>query len=141
MNSFVRRCVHVGVIAALAFGAAAAAPVSASPVMALPDCQGKPQVRPAMVLFACADGNFSAEKLRWTTWGGRTAVATGVAQSNDCTPNCAAGHFHSYRIRVIVSGHQTCPGGRPAYSSVTFAWIGASPGGSPYAMPFPCKSR
>ncbi len=139
--SLVRRFGHVIAVTALLFGAAGTHPASAAPVMALPDCQGKPQVRPATVLFACADGNFSAEKLAWSGWGKSTTTATGVAQSNDCTPNCAAGHMHSYRIRVIVSGKESCPGGRPAYSTVTFAWLGANPGGSPYSMKYPCGSR
>jgi hypothetical protein len=141
MSNIVRHFGHVVVVTAFLFNAAGAQPVSAAPVMALPNCLGKPEVRPTMVTFACADGNFSAEKLHWTSWGGPSAVANGVAQSNDCTPNCAAGKFHSYRIRVIISGRQACPGGRPAYSSVTFAWPGANPGGSPYSMKYPCTSR
>jgi hypothetical protein len=141
MRNLLRHAGQVIAVTALFLGAAGAQPASAAPIVALPNCQGKPEVRPAMVLFACGDGNFSAEKLHWTSWGGPKAVANGVAQSNDCTPNCAAGKFHSYRIRVIVSGRQACPGGRPAYSTVTFAWPGANPGGTPYAMKYECTSR
>ncbi|HEX3468611.1 MAG TPA: hypothetical protein VHT05_11085 [Candidatus Elarobacter sp.] len=137
----VRRFGYVVFATVLVVSAAGARPVSAAPMIALPNCQGKPQVRPSSVLFACADGNFSADRLTWSGWGNATSTAVGVAQSNDCTPNCAAGHMHSYRIRVIVSGHQVCPGGQPAYANVGFAWIGASPGGSPYSMKYPCTSR
>ena len=141
MRTLSRHLGHVVALTALFAGAAGVQPAPAAPVIALPNCQGKPEVRPATVLFACGDGNFSAEKLHWASWGGPKAVANGVAQSNDCTPNCAAGKFHSYRIRVIVSGRQSCPGGRPAYSTVTFAWPGANPGGTPYAMKYSCTSR
>jgi hypothetical protein len=140
MSSLMRRAGYVVAIAALAFSAAGPGKVSAAPVMALPDCQGKPQVRPSGVLFACADGNFSSSKLAWSGWGKSTTTATGISQSNDCTPNCAAGHMHTYAIRVIVSGRESCPSGRPAYSTVTFAWPGANPGGKPYSMKYPCTS-
>lgn len=139
--SLVRRFGHVVAVTALLLGAAGVRPASAAPVMALPDCQGKPQVRPATVLFACADGNFEADHVAWSGWGKNSTTGYGIAQSNDCTPNCAAGHMHSYKINVIVSGHQTCPGGRPAYLNVTFRWPGANPGGQPYSMKYPCKSR
>jgi hypothetical protein len=142
MRSLVRRFGYVVAASALLLSFAGARQASAAPVMALADCQGKPQVRPSAILFACGDGNFSAKGLAWSGWGKSTTTATGSAESNDCTPNCAAGHFHSYPIRVIVSGRASCPGGRPAYSTVTFAWPSKNnPGGKPYPMQFPCTSR
>jgi hypothetical protein len=128
------------VAAAIVLLAAALVPQSApaSPVMALPDCSGKLQVRPSQVIFACGDGNFFAHGLRWTNWGASSTSATGTGQFTDCTPNCAQGKAHSAPIKVIASGRQSCPGGRPAYASVTFAWIGPSPGRAPFSMRFPC---
>ena len=102
-------------------------PVRAQSTVALPDCIGKPQVRPSEVIFACGDANFLARRLQWTGWGERFAAATGVAEVNDCTPYCAAGHFHSYRVVIIASGHQSCPDGRPAYTTVTYAFVGREP--------------
>jgi len=46
---------------------------------------------------------------------------------NDCTPDCAAGHFHSYRIVLIASGTRRCRAGRTAYRTITYAFIGPSP--------------
>jgi len=128
------------VVTAIVLLAAALAPrhAPASPVMALPDCSGKPQVRPSQVIFACGDGNFFAHGLRWTNWGASTTSATGTGQFTDCTPNCAQGKAHSARIKVIASGRQSCAGGRPAYAAITFAWIGPSPGRAPFSMRFPC---
>jgi hypothetical protein len=94
---------------------------------ALPDCLGKPQGRPAEVVLACADANFGVRRLRWTGWGSSFAAATGVAYANDCTPNCAAGHMHTYRAVLVASGTQRCPNGKTAYSKVTVAFVGPSP--------------
>jgi hypothetical protein len=104
-----------------------AAAQTASPAIVLPDCLGKPQIKPAQIVFACGDGNFSAAKLQWTGWGATFAAARGTGSMNDCTPNCAAGHFHSAPIVVLASGRGSCPDGRPAYTTVTWAWIGKPP--------------
>ena len=131
------------VLAALLLSAPSA-PVAASPVTALPDCLGKPQVRPSQVIFACGDGNFTAQKLTWTGWGEPFAAATGTGEVNDCTPNCAAGKFHTGKIVLIASGSQRCPDGRQAYATVTYAWIGKPPIATPMGDPaqrFDCGPR
>ena len=92
----------------------------------LPDCLGKPRVRPTSVVLACADGNFSVAKLAWTGWGQSFAAARGTGSLNDCKPNCAAGHFHSYPVILLATGRQTCHGS-PAYASVTYAFITQAP--------------
>lgn len=93
---------------------------------ALPNCAGKLTVKPNGITLACGDGNFYVENLKWTGWGESFAAATGTGKANDCQPNCAAGHFHSYPMILIVSGRQNC-GGRPAYARVVYAFIGRSP--------------
>jgi hypothetical protein len=94
---------------------------------ALANCAGHPQVKPATVLIACADGNFGVGHLTWVGWGDIRAVGLGSAFLNDCTPDCAAGHFHNYPAVVIVSGSQRCPNGELAYLTITYAFIGRSP--------------
>jgi len=123
------------VTSVLVLGAGGASPASAQSTIALPDCVGKPQVRPSEVIFACGDANFLARHLQWTGWGEGFAAATGVAEVNDCTPSCVAGHFHSYRVVIIANGHQSCPGGAPAYTTVTYAFVGRPPSGTPAADP------
>jgi len=93
---------------------------------ALPDCLGKPRVRPAEIVLACGDANFGVRKLRWTGWGESFAAATGVAYANDCTPDCAAGHMHTYQAVIVVSGTQHCAG-TTAYRRIAVAFIGPSP--------------
>jgi hypothetical protein len=114
------------VVCATAFGLATAAAGSPS-MRVLPDCVGHPEVKPARVVFACGDGNFGFDGLQWIAWGGARAVGLASAYLNDCQPNCAAGHFVRYRAVLIASGSQRCPGGRRAYLTVTYAFIGRSP--------------
>jgi hypothetical protein len=139
VNIVVRHAKPVIAVVVLLLAALVPRHAPASPVMALPDCSGKLQTRPSQVIFACGDGNFFAHGLRWTNWGASSTSATGTGQFTDCTPNCAQGKAHSAPIKVIASGRQSCPGGRPAYASVTFAWIGPSPGRAPFSMRFSCS--
>jgi hypothetical protein len=92
----------------------------------LPDCLGKPRLKPASVVLACADGNFSVSKLAWTGWGQTFAAGRGTGSLNDCKPNCAAGHFHSYPVILLTTGRQNCHG-NPAYTSITYAFITQAP--------------
>jgi hypothetical protein len=98
----------------------------AATTIGLPDCLGKPRVRPASVVLACADGNFSISKLAWTGWGQQFAAGRGTASINDCKPNCAAGHFHSYPVILLATGRQSCHG-KAAYASTTYAFVTQTP--------------
>ncbi len=94
--------------------------------MALPDCQGRPAVEPERVTLTCADGNFSIENISWTGWGASFAAGMGTGKINDCEPSCAAGHFHTYPMLLIVTGAQTCPNNQPAYEKVVYTFVGRS---------------
>ncbi|MEO9170920.1 MAG: hypothetical protein ABI282_09720 [Candidatus Baltobacteraceae bacterium] len=98
-----------------------------SAAIALPDCSGNPVVKPLEVVLTCADGGFTASKLRWTGWGSAFAAGVGIASVNDCKPYCAAGHFHTFTIVLLADGTQTCPNHETAYARVTYAFIGPSP--------------
>ena len=98
----------------------------AAPPRAIPDCLGKPVVKPRQVVLACADANFGIRKLRWRRWRTTTARATGIAYANDCKPTCAAGHFHTYRAVLVASGRHVCHG-IPVYAEVRIAFPGKSP--------------
>jgi TonB family protein len=79
--------------------------------MGLPDCQGNPVFQPKRVTLACGDGNFFVESLSWTGWGASFAAGVATGKMNDCRPSCAAGHFGSYPMVLIVTGKQRCPNG------------------------------
>jgi hypothetical protein len=100
--------------------------IAAGHPSALPDCLGKPKAKPASVVLACGDANFGLKRLHWIGWGEASAAATAVAYANDCTPYCAAGHFHDYRAVIVVDGAQRC-GSRTAYLRVTVAFVGPTP--------------
>ncbi|MEO6990072.1 MAG: hypothetical protein ABI346_02115 [Candidatus Baltobacteraceae bacterium] len=154
--------VHFAVVATLALGviggaplassaapsaeaAATSAPSAPAAAMMLPDCAGKPAARPSEIIFACADANFGVRKLSWTGWGEPFAAATGQAYLNDCMPNCAAGHMHTYPMIVVAKGSQKCPNGERAYETVTYAFVGRSPmpatDDSPPNYTYLCKPR
>lgn len=78
------------------------------------DCQHS-QVRPSSVILACADDNASFTHLRWSSFGGASAHATGVYAFNDCTPTCVAGHVHSYPVVITFSRAKRCPDGISDY--------------------------
>lgn len=83
---------------------------------------------PASLVMACGDGNYSLAKLTWKGWGTVAAKATGSASANDCTPNCAAGHFHSYPVQIIADGLHAC-GRAKIYTRLTMVYPGKRPPG------------
>ncbi|HZT45489.1 MAG TPA: hypothetical protein VFA24_04850 [Gaiellaceae bacterium] len=86
----------------------------------LTGCTHQPQVRPAKVVFACADFNFYATNLHWSRWSATEATGTGTGHQNDCRPNCAAGKFVTFRIAVTLTRPVTCVKGRREFSKL--AW-------------------
>ncbi|HXR14266.1 MAG TPA: hypothetical protein VN740_06350 [Solirubrobacteraceae bacterium] len=87
------------------------------------------QVRPATIIVACADDNLALTALHWISFGGATASASGSYHVNDCAPNCAAGHFHSYLVRVVLSAAKSCPDKHDDYREATVTFTGRRPSG------------
>jgi hypothetical protein len=85
-------------------------------------CVGLPQVRPANYLMSCADANASWKKVKWASWGAKSAIGTGDLYKNDCQPNCVSGQFHSYRAKVVLSGVKATKKYGPLYSQATFSY-------------------
>jgi hypothetical protein len=96
-------------------------------VTVLTGCSHQPHVRPAEVIFACADANFYATGLHWSHWGSADAEATGIGHQNDCTPNCAAGKFHKYPLTVRLSAPVVCVKGRREFSRLAWTFTSAKP--------------
>ncbi len=94
------------------------------------DCPGQHAlVRPKTFILTCADANSQLDNLSWTSWTPGLASATGMLEVNDCTPYCAAGHFHSYPAIVIFWGSQAVknhPGER-CYTMMTQILTGTRP--------------
>ncbi|HUB76434.1 MAG TPA: hypothetical protein VL977_05220 [Solirubrobacteraceae bacterium] len=90
------------------------------------DCT-KSQVRPAVVVLACADGNAYVNHIAWTSFGGATGAGSGSYVLNDCTPNCAGGKFHSYPVKFTLSNAKRCPDGHDDYRRMAITFTGARP--------------
>jgi len=109
--------------------AAPARPASVSAQMVVFDCPGQhAMVRPKNFVLACADGNAALQKLAWSTWTPGLASAKATLVQNDCTPYCAAGHFHSYPALVVLWGSKAIGHGEHAYTRLTMILTGARPG-------------
>jgi hypothetical protein len=91
--------------------------------------QGRTEVRPADLTLACAAGNDALTGLSWTSWGPKLASGYGTPVQNDCRPYCAAGHFHSDPVLVVLWG-TTARHGHPGTlrdKTVTLICTGARP--------------
>jgi hypothetical protein len=138
-----RLCLAVAAISApaLALGLALGGAASAAPAPhgfatglyserpAVISCLGQPEVRPGTLTLACADGNDYLTGLSWTSWAPRQASGYGTQMLNDCNPYCAAGHFHSYAVRITLWGSATVRGnpGTLRYTRVTLVYPAARP--------------
>ncbi len=98
------------------------------------------KVRPKSIVIACGDGNFFLTGLTWSGWTAQSATGAGLAHLNDCTPFCAAGHFHTYRITVRLSRPVTCRAGqRPRFTRLAYRYPTTKPAHARAGtVPFPC---
>jgi hypothetical protein len=85
-------------------------------------------MRPQSILIYCGDGNGYLGGLQWSTWGASSATATGVAHLNDCTPNCADGHFKSYAAAATLSRPRNCKGAM-VFTQLVWRFTGKKPSG------------
>jgi hypothetical protein len=49
-------------------------------------------------------------KIRWTAYGGQTAVGKGIFPSNDCDPSCAGGTITPIPVTVRLTRRSLCRG-------------------------------
>ena len=90
------------------------------------DCSFKPVVAPSTFVITCADAGIGVQDLRWTSWTPRLASGYGTFWENDCTPDCADGHFHYYLSLEVLWGSATVKG-HPAdrrYMELTVIFTG-----------------
>jgi len=86
----------------------------ANTVPGSPLARNVPTVRPKLVLLT-QDGSAVIEKLRWSSWGGSIARATGISSASNCNPNCADGKRTHYRVDFVLSNRRRLFG-RTVYS-------------------------
>src|SRR4051794_22132683 len=78
---------------------------SATP--ALYSCAGRALRTPRHFNLACGDGNGYYDRMHWRHWGHRYAAGHGRQWYNTCNPNCAAGHYKLYKVRVRLDQVRT----------------------------------
>jgi hypothetical protein len=102
------------------------APPARTPKIVVLDCSFKPVVAPSAFIITCADAGIGVQHLHWTSWTPKLASGYGAFWENDCTPNCADGHFHYYPSLEVLWGSATVKG-HPAdrrYTKLTVIFTG-----------------
>lgn len=89
----------------------------------------KSQVRPSSIVVACADDGIQLTKLHWASFGGTTAGAVGTYHVNLCTPNCAAGRFASFPVRVTLANASLCKDHYDDYRTAHITFTAGRPPG------------
>jgi hypothetical protein len=78
-------------------------------------------------MVACGDGNFYLTRLNWSRWAETAAWARGIGHLNDCQPNCAEGHFHSYPVSAHLSRPEVCEHQIREFTRMTVLYLGRKP--------------
>ncbi|NMN94245.1 hypothetical protein [Antrihabitans stalactiti] len=79
---------------------AADAAGAAEPNPVVQDCDNVGQVKPAMLILACADRGLVLQNVVWKNWGDGHATGSGTLIANTCVPNCAAGNYTRSTVTV-----------------------------------------
>ena len=91
-------------------------PSSIADIKVYGDCR-TPTIEPTQIVMACADFGERFKNLQWTNWTSANATGVGTFSYNDCTPNCANGHFHDVsNVRVTLSSPVNGPDGAKVWS-------------------------
>lgn len=129
----------IGLVAAIAAGASAAASLPVSPTyLSATAAYNGLQVEPARITFTGDGSGFlsgahardQSSGIRWTKWTRRLALGTGFEQLNDCSPSCAGGTFHGFPVRIELWRPQTV-GGTLVFTRMTIFYTKAPPRGEP----------
>jgi hypothetical protein len=128
MTSPSRRALTAGLLIALVCALSAMSAAASSPLK-ITNCF-KASERPRLLTLTCGDANAALSDLRWSSFGGTSAKATGTFEMNNCTPNCAAGKFLKYPVSVQASGPRTCKAGLRVYNKLTLHFTRHAPADS-----------
>jgi hypothetical protein len=131
-----RVLVILGSLVAL-LGVAGPATAKVAPVT-FAGCLERASFKPKDVLLACGDGNASFDVASWSRWTRQSAKAVGTALINDCTPNCAAGHFSSALAALILERPRTCHGAR-RFTRLRLVFATRPRRGQPAPVTYACR--
>ncbi|HEX4115356.1 MAG TPA: hypothetical protein VHY18_05725 [Solirubrobacteraceae bacterium] len=106
--------------------AAGAMAASGAGTVKITNCN-KASSRPKQVTLTCGDGNTVLSGLRWSSFGGASANASGTFETNTCTPNCASGKVVRYPVSVKVYDTRGCKRGLKVYNKLTLRFTARKP--------------
>ncbi|HEY7761595.1 MAG TPA: hypothetical protein VIC52_01180 [Actinomycetota bacterium] len=91
---------------------------------AMTDCRHL-RTTPRTILFACGDGNYYVDHLRWFRWRPWKAAGFGLFHQNDCRPSCADGTFHAEWGWLWLRNRDRCtPPGKFVFQHVRVRYVG-----------------
>lgn len=91
----------VGVASLLGTGIAAAQPVhEPDHTKIIFDCFHA-RYKPHKVLLRCGDGTQGLTHVHYASWTRHKATGHARFVFDDCQPNCASGHTHHFRVRIV----------------------------------------
>jgi len=93
------------------------------------DCTHHGQDEPSDYILTCADAGSVLQHLAWKSRTAQQAVATGVHELNNCTPNCAEGKFVEYPVVVTLWRSEPVSGqpGERYFTRITVRYTGPRP--------------
>jgi hypothetical protein len=77
---------------------------------------------PSSFILGCGMG-FPLVNLKWTNWGQQATTALGIAEVDDCRPDCESGKRHPFPVSVTLTRIQHCQANgqeRYLHMAVTF---------------------
>ena len=93
--------VAVGTAALVAATGAIPASAATQQVKAISSCTAA-KYQPTKYILACGDANAGMKNASYDWWTTKTAHGTATFYYNDCTPSCAAGHFHFVKAEFTL---------------------------------------
>ncbi len=99
---------------------------SAAPAVKITNCNSASS-HPKALTLTCGDGNTVLSKLRWSSFGGVSAQASGTFEMNTCTPNCAGGKVVRYPVAVKASNIRKCKAGLRVYNKLSLKFTARAP--------------
>ena len=120
----------LALVAVTCAGVASGAAPSAAPkkVYVEGDIVGQELVYRPHAIGLSADGTFALTGIKYESYGGPVATATGRAFVRGCTPNCAQGKAYRPAATLRLESQARCQG-KTIYSKLHYALRGPLPAG------------
>jgi hypothetical protein len=84
--------------------------------------------KPSAITVFCGDSGVVIQKIKYSSYGAKTAAGTGTAVVNLCDPNCAAGKTKNYPVKFTLSKVKQC-GDSYQFQKLQMTYTGAVPKG------------